>query len=490
MDCGGESATPPLCQRAERRSALSCQPWEIIWCCCPGRQIASGADKPRPTAQSPGVQTLPLILCGLLWLLSGSLRAAEAAADVSPTRPAAAASTPAASEPVAVPPPSEKALSYYHSGMRWWAFRTIWSFLVPAVILVTGLSARLRTWAARLGRRWFFTLALYSLAFLTLSWLADLPFDYLQGFVREHAYGVSNQTFGKWVSDAVMDLVVGLVAAVAVLWVPYLLLRKAPRRWWLISSCASVPFIVLMLLVQPIWIDPLFNQFGPMKDKALEADILALARRAGIEGSRVFEVNKSVDTKAVNAYVAGFGGTKRIVLWDTLLAKFDHDEILFVMGHEMGHYVLGHVWKLILLLTAVVFLSLYTIHRAADAVIARHRERFGFDSLADVASLPLLLLFFSATAFLLTPLINGLSRHYEHEADRFGLELRQQNRPAATAFVKLQIENLGNPWPGWVYTVFRATHPPAGERIEFCNTYRPWATGEPLRYADRFQAER
>ena len=122
---------------------------------------------------------------------------------------------------------------------------------------------------------------------------------------------------------------------------------KSPRRWWLYTSALAVPFIILIVLVQPVWIDPLFNRFGPMQDKALEAEILALADRAGIEGGRVFEVAKSEDTKALNAYVNGFGSTKRIVLWDTIIKALDRRKLLVVMGHEMGHYVLDHLWQLI-----------------------------------------------------------------------------------------------------------------------------------------------
>ena len=150
-----------------------------------------------------------------------------------------------------------------------------------------------------------------------------LPLDYYEGFVRQHAYGLSNQTRGKWWSERSRARSSAcVVVGVLFLWVPYLLLRKSPRRWWLYTAAAAIPFIVV-LLVTPIWIAPLFNKFGPMKDKALETQILALADRAGIEGSRVFEVNKSVDTKTLNAYVAGFRQTKRIVLWDTIIAALD-----------------------------------------------------------------------------------------------------------------------------------------------------------------------
>src|SRR5262249_55068063 len=194
---------------------------------------------------------------------------------------------------------------------------------------------------------------------------------YYQGFVREHSYGLSDQAFSKWISDELTELAVGLVIGVLFLWVPYLLLKKSPRRWWLYTGLLAIPFLFFIIMIQPVFIDPLFNKFGPMKNKALEAKILALARSAGIEGSRVYEVNKSEDTKHLNAYVAGFGGTKRVVLWDTLLNQMNEREVLTVMGHEMGHYVLGHVWKSILFFSFVILLTLYVIHRTARWMLNR-----------------------------------------------------------------------------------------------------------------------
>ena len=126
------------------------------------------------------------------------------------------------------------------------------------------------------------------------------------------AYGLSNQTFQKWLTDSFKELAVGLVFGGLLLWVPYLLIRLSPRRWWLYTALLSLPVMFFVMLVEPIWVAPLFSHFGPMKDKHLEAQILALAQEAGIEGGRVFEVDKSVDTNAVNAYVTGFLGTKRI----------------------------------------------------------------------------------------------------------------------------------------------------------------------------------
>lgn len=390
----------------------------------------------------------------------------------------------ASSEPVPVPQPSEKAMRYYRSGNVLWVVATLWGILVPAALLFTGASARLRDAARWIGRNWFFTLVLYSILFSLVTFVLDLPLAYYAGFVRQHAYDLSNQTAAKWWEDAFKGLAIGIVFSAATLWFPYLLLKRSPRRWWLYTGLLAAPFLAFTLLVTPVWIDPLFNDFGPMKDKQLESRILALADRAGIEGSRVYEVNKSVDTKTVNAYVAGFMNTKRIVLWDTILQKLSEREVLFVMGHEMGHYVLGHVLLIIPLASGLILFALYVIHRTAQGLIQRFEHRFGFRELSDPASLPLILLLFTLTFLVLTPVVLTVTRHNEHESDRFGLEITRDNRNCATAFAKLQQENLSNPRPGLLYKLWRSTHPPLGERIDFCNSYRPWETGGEMRYQD------
>lgn len=434
----------------------------------------------------------------LLLLLSLTPALAAQEGEASPTagsvdEPALnepAPNEPAPGEPVPVPVPSEKAMRYYRSGNWLWGVNVVWSFLIPALFLFTGFSARLRDWARRIGRKWFFVIACYMVFFSVVTWMVDLPLSYYQDFVREHAYDLSNQTLGKWLGDSLKGLMVGIVMAVLFTWVPYLLISKSPRRWWLYTAVAMVPFLFLVILVTPIWVAPLFNDFGPMEDKSLETQILSLAERAGIEGSRVFEVDKSVDTKTVNAYVSGFLDTKRIVLWDTIIAKLDRDQLLFVMGHEMGHYVLGHVIRTIAFLSVLILAALYLIYRTSGGLIARYRERFRFDELADVASLPLLVLLLNVFFFVLTPVVMAHSRHQEQEADRFGLELTRDNRAAATAFVELQEENLSNPRPGWLYKLWRSSHPPLGERIDFCNAYRPWETGETGRYEHLFDSPR
>lgn len=389
--------------------------------------------------------------------------------------------------PVAVPEPGEQAVRYYRSGNVLWFVNTIWRLLVPAVILFTGVSARLRNAARRIGRKWILVIGVYFGLFIGIEFVISLPLAFYQEFLRQHAYGLSNQTFGKWFGDSAKSLLVVVAFGAVFLWVPYAVIKRSPRRWWLYTGFMVVPFLFFMMLVAPVWIDPLFNDFGEMKDKSLEAEIYALADRAGIGGGRVYEVNKSVDTKALNAYVTGFMNTKRIVLWDTIIARLAEKELLSVMAHEMGHYVLNHVIKGILFFSSLILVGLYGVHRVAGPMIGRFKERFGFSRLSDVASLPLLLLLLEAFSLVLIPGALAFSRHIEREADRFGLELVQTNRAAATAFVALQEENLGYPRPGMLYTLWRASHPSLADRIEFCNEYQPWEQGEPLRYGRFFR---
>jgi Zn-dependent protease with chaperone function len=425
-------------------------------------------------------KTAAVLVIAVLTLIALPLLAQEPPPP--PSQPSAAQGDASSPDPVPVPEPSEKAMRYYRSGNVLWVVGTLWAFLVPAALLFSGFSARLRDWAQRIGRNWFFTIVVYFILFTLVTVVIDLPLAYYTGFVRPHAYGLSNQTMEKWVSDLMKALLISLIFGALTLWLPYLLLRKSPRRWWLYTGILSIPLVVFLLLISPIWIDPLFNKFGPMKDKAMEARILALADRAGIEGGRVYEVEKSVDTETLNAYVAGLGDTKRIVLWDTLLRKMNDREVLFVMGHEMGHYVLHHTLYLIGIVAVLILLGLYFVHRFSGALIDRYQHRFRFRELADIASLPLLSLLFSLVLFLLTPAVLAIGRSFEHESDRFGLEITRDNHNAANAFVKLQQENLGNPRPGWLFKLWRSSHPPLGERIDFANEYRPWETGEPLRY--------
>jgi STE24 endopeptidase len=447
-----------------------------------------------PSGSSPPMWRLLLVLVALVLVPAPSYAASQgqpmsrAVGDTSGDHTPDAVTR--ARGPVAVPEASERTLRYYRSGNVLWLINMAWALLIPALFLFTGFSARIRDVAQGIGRRWFFMIAAYVIIYFTVNYLLKLPLNYYQGFLREHEYGLSNQSFGQWFGDSLKSLMVMVVSGLLLVWIPYLLIKKSPQRWWLYAGIAAMPVMTLFMLVQPIWIAPLFNEFGPMQDKVLEAEILQLADRAGIDGSRVFEVNKSEDTEAVNAYVGGFLNTKRIVLWDTLVEKLDRDQVLAVMAHEMGHYVRGDIWKLIVLFSGLILVALYAIYRVIPTLIRRFHSRFGFDEAADIASLPLIVLLLTASSLVLAPVAMAYTRHIEHEADRFGLELTRDNHAMASALLFLQQENLVNPDPGPLYRLWRAWHPVLADRIRFANNYRPWETREALEYGALFhQAE-
>lgn len=385
--------------------------------------------------------------------------------------------------PVAVPEPSAKALNHYHSSMALIGVIILWNLLIPALFLFTGLSARIRSGAERLGRRWYATFVLYCIAFGLLYYLVNLPLSYYAGFVYPHNYDMSNQTFGRWLGNYLKGGAVMMVMGLGVGWIPFLLIKKSPRRWWLYLGLLAAPLLCLQLLIRPVLIDPLFNQFQPLQDKALESKILAEAARTGIEGSRVYEVNMSVDTKGENAYVTGLLGVKRIVLWDTTLKNLDEDEVLFIMGHEMGHYALDHIIQLIAFESILILISLYAAYLLTGPVISRFKKSWGFSAPSDFAALPLGILAVWIFALAVMPVYMAFSRHVEHEADRFGLELTHNNHAAAMSFAKMQQNNLAIPRPGPIFQFWFGSHPTPAERIDFCNSYRPWESGQASRYA-------
>ena len=389
--------------------------------------------------------------------------------------------------PIELPAPTPEAVRYYRTGHWVWAAGIAVGVAVPAFLLWSGIAVALRKRIEASLPFWPLAAGFFFATYFALDWLLSLPFSYYAEFARQHAYGMSNQSIGQWLRESAIGLGVNAVIGALFLWVPLLLIRKLPRGWWLATGALCVPFLFLMMFVRPIWIDPLTDDFARMKNEALEERILALAERAGIEGARVYEVAKSADTNRVNAYVTGFGATKRIVLWDTLLAKLSPEQVLVVMGHEMGHYVLRHVVVGICVYAAILTLALGAIQLAASAALRRAGERLGLRGLSDPAALPLLLAIASVTQLAFLPAAYAFSRHQEHEADRFALEITRDNRACAGAFVAMQAANLGYPRPdAWVVWM-RASHPPLGARVDFCNAYRPWEKGDALRYENRFR---
>jgi len=422
------------------------------------------------------LRSLILFIGLLLVTYAGVCHAQAAPATIHAQVAGVSQAAPPALLPVPVPEPSAQTVRYYDSGNVLWTVTTLWGFLVPGIILFTGLSARLRALASRLGKSWYFTVAVYFVLFMLVYAAANLPLDWYAGFLRPREYGLSNQPFGAWLADEIIARAVELVAGVVFLWIPYLLLKRARRFSWLYIWTACISILVLVIYVQPLVIDPLFDRFGPMQDKTLESLVLAEVHRAGVSKARVDEIHQDAGDMDLDAYVTGIGSSARIVLSNTIISKLNPNELLFVVGHETGHYVLGHVWKTLIIVSVLLLPVIWLIIYLAGWMLRRWgaRTRIGFTDVEDPASLPLFLLLFSLFNFLLTPPLLAYHRHVESQADRFGLELTRNNHACATAYLVLLNTDLQYPRPGPVYTLFRADHPSVAERMDFCNNYHPW----------------
>lgn len=343
------------------------------------------------------------------------------------------------------------------------------------LILFSGLAAVLRDVAHGLGHRRYPRLLVFVILYAVATALLELPLSWFDSFALEHRYHLSNQTLAAWLGDEAKTLLVTVVTfgVVPILWLVYTAIARSPRRWWLWLATGAIPFVFAGTLLQPLVVDPLFNTFRPLGNQELAGRILSLAGRAGIPARRVYEVDKSAQTNKINAYVSGFGASQRIVLWDTTLRALRDDEILFVMGHEIGHYRLGHIWKGIAFSCVFGFVLLFLAQQLCTLALRRFGGRWGVHGMDDVASLPLLIATIALLAFAVQPLVNGYSRQVETDADVFGLEITHDNDAAARAFLALARENRSDPDPApWVKFLLYS-HPPGIERVRLATSYRP-----------------
>lgn len=354
----------------------------------------------------------------------------------------------------------------------------VYGIVVLLIVLAAGWSARMRDFAQRYVR-WPFVAAMFYFVLLSLvTTVMEFPLDLYGSFIVPHQFDLTNQSFAAWLGDFGKALGVNLGIGAPIAALALLGIRRI-RRWWLVLWLGSIPLILLGVLATPLIIDPLFNDFRPLRDASLRQALLDEASQAGIEHGRVYEVDKSKQTKEMNAYVTGIGPSARIVMWDTLLAKLDRDEILAVMGHEMGHYVLKHLWQGMAFGITISFLGFWIAQRLFEWGLARWGVRWKVNDRGDPAALPWLLIVSSLLAFLLSPVYSSYSRHIEHQADIFGLELTHKNEAMASSFVKFAEDSKADPRPPRFIEWWRYSHPSLGRRIDFVLAYRPWEKGEP-----------
>ena len=383
-----------------------------------------------------------------------------------------------------------KAVAYSRAGYTLYFLSYFLGGLFLFLLLRLGWAAKFRDLAENVSdKKWVQGLVFVPLLFLTLDVL-DLPVSLYWHALSLH-YRQSIQSWGSWFWDWTKGELINVAFGIVLVLILFAVMRRSPRRWWLYFWFPAVLILFGIVVIKPLVIDPLFNQFEPLsKDHAdLVASIEKLANHAGvpIPPDRIFLMAASQKTNAINAYVTGLGASKRVVIWDTTIQRTTNDESLFIVGHELGHYVLGHVWQGFLLGAGGLLLALYLLFRGLHWAMDRWARDWKLYGQEDWASLAVLLLLLQALLFISSPVISGYSRMQEHAADVYGLEVIHGLVPdseevAAHAFQVLGEIDLSDPNPPPFVTFWLYSHPPLAERLVFAHSYDPWSKGESPKY--------
>lgn len=347
---------------------------------------------------------------------------------------------------------------------------TPFEWLSYFLILLFGFSKAFKSWAESSSKYKLLQTAIYLIWLSFFAFLATLPLSYIS-YTLSKNYNISTQTFTSWMKEELIDFWINYGTLLIIVPVLYWLMKKSVKRWWLYTWVLSIPFTLFMMFLQPVIIDPLYNDFYPLKNKELETKILALADKAQIPAEHVFEVNMSKETNSLNAYVSGIGSNARIVLWDTTLNKLSDDQILFIMAHEICHYVENHIYFGIALYLLFSLFGLYLTYRIMNWVIERYGKELKIPDVKDIRSLPLFFMIISMLLFASSPFSNLISRYEEKRADRFAINMTQNPEAAITSFQELTRSGLSQVNPPLLVKIFRYSHPSMLERISMLEEY-------------------
>ncbi len=363
-----------------------------------------------------------------------------------------------------VPQAAQERVNAYVDGenaLQFWGWLA--GLAVAGMLLTTGWSARLRDGIeARVRAGWLRT-AIYGALYVLITSVLLAPLAAYSGFFREHAFGMSNQNFAGWAQEQAIGMAISAVVGAVAILVLYAVIRRAQHSWWAWGAAVATVMGSLLLLIAPVVIDPLFNDYKPLAAGEVRDSILSMARANGVPAKDVLEFDASRQTQRISANVSGIFGSAAIRLNDNLLKRTSLAEIRAVTGHEMGHYVLNHIYKALIIM-GVVFVAVgLLVHLITQAVLARYGARWGLRGLTDVASLPLLAAVFSTVMLLATPVTNNLTRSQEIEADIFGINVARE--PDGFAEVALKLSEYRKVKPAaWEAFIFN-THPSAYDRV-------------------------
>jgi Zn-dependent protease with chaperone function len=411
-----------------------------------------------------------------IWLLIGLALAfalgasAQTAAPSAAIGPAASAASPldinsAVNAYFAKMPPARRAQSdaYFEGG--YWLI--VWDFLVSAFVMWLMLhfrwSAKMRNLAERITRFRALQTAIYWVQFFVVVEILTYPLGLYEGYFREHKYGLLNQTFGPWMRDQLVMAIVGIVLG-AILVIPlFWVVRRLGKNWWVWGAAVMIVFSAFVALIAPVYVFPLFNKYTKLQDAKVKDPILQMARANGIPARDVYEFDASKQSNRVSANVSGFASTMRISLNDNLLNRCTLAEIETTMGHEMGHYVLNHAYKGIVMIGVMIVIGFAFLNWGINFALARWGTAWEIRDITDVAVLPLASIVLSFFFFVTTPIGNTITRTMEFEADMYGLNAARQ--PDAEANVDMFLGEYRKLDPGPLEEFIFYDHPSGRVRI-------------------------
>ena len=364
----------------------------------------------------------------------------------------------------------EKSDAYFEGG--YWLI--LWTFLLSAAIsvflLASRLSARLRDFSERVTNIKNFQIACYAIPYLLFIYALSFPLNLYENFFREHQYGLATQSFAPWFREQLLGLALALVGGTLLVVVLYAVFRRAPRTWWLWGAIVMIIYSGTLVLIAPVYIEPLFNTYKPLTDPKIRNPILAMARANEIPVKQVFEVDASRQTTRVSANVSGLLGTTRVALNDNLLKQCTLPELRAVMAHEMGHYVLNHGAKLVTYFGILILIGFALTRILFDAAVTRWGHKWRVRGIADPGGLPLLALIFSILVFFATPVLNTIVRITEREADAFGINTSREPDGMAKVALKLGAYRKLDPAPLEEFIFF--DHPSGRARIRMAMDWK------------------
>lgn len=360
-----------------------------------------------------------------------------------------------------------KSDAYFEGGYWIIIWNLIYSLAMAWLLLGMGLSHKMRAWSERAGSRVFVQNMVYVAQYTLLTTLLYFPLMVYTEFFREHSYGLSNLSFGGWFSEMAIGLVVDLIIFSILTALVYKIVRKLIDSWHLWASVVSIAFLALFLLISPVYISPLFNDFTSLEEGALRTEILSLARANSIPADDVYLMDSSRQSKRISANVSGLGHTTRISLNDNLVNRSDLAGVKAVMGHEMGHYALNHIYRFLMTLSIILVVGFIFVRWSFDRV---NRSAWQISSIGDIAGFPLVMAIFSVYFFLATPVVNTMIRSAEVEADLYGLNASRE--PDGFAETILSLSEYRKLKPGYWEEFFLFDHPSGYNRIKMAMQWK------------------